>query len=94
VIEGPSILNETLKLMRPDVQTNVYAKLAKINAIKPINHGYNMVKWHSTMESKCIAIELKVPGSYHESQYIMDYLNVALTIEAKTFKAEVNIICN
>ncbi len=80
--------------MRPDVQTNVYAKLAKINAIKPINHGYNMVKWHSTMESKCIAIELKVPGSYHESQYIMDYLNVALTIEAKTFKAEVNIICN
>ncbi len=78
----------------PDLQTNVYAELAKIKAIKPVNHGYNMVKWHSAMESKCIAIGLRVPGSYHESQYIMDYLDAALTFEAKTFKAEVNIICN
>ncbi len=53
-----------------------------------------MVKWHSAMESKCIVIELKVPCFYHESQYIMDYLDAALTIEAKTFKAEYNIICN
>ncbi len=80
--------------MRPDVQTNVYAKLAKIKAIKPVDHGYIKVKWHSGMESEHIAIELKVPGSYHESQYIMDYLDTAPTIEAKTFKAEVNIICN
>jgi hypothetical protein len=72
VTGGHSILNETLKLMHPDIQMNVYAKLAKIKAIKPVDHGYNMVKWHSAMESKCIAIELKVPGSYHESQYIMD----------------------
>jgi hypothetical protein len=53
-----------------------------------------MVKWHSAMESNCIAIELKVPCSHYESQYIMDFLDAALTIEAKTFKAEVNIICN
>ncbi len=39
-----SLLNEALKLMRPDVQTNVYAELAKIKAIKPVNHGYNIVK--------------------------------------------------
>jgi hypothetical protein len=44
------------------------------------------------MESKCIAIEQKVPGSYHESQYIMDYLDASLTVEAKSFKAEVSII--
>jgi hypothetical protein len=94
VIDGCSILYEILKLMRPDVQTNVYTKLAKIKAIKPVDHGYNMVKWHSAMESKCIAIEIKVPGSYHESQYIMDYLDATLTIEAKTSIAEVNIICN
>jgi hypothetical protein len=31
---------------------------------------------------------------YHESQYIMDYLDVSLTVEAKSFKAEVNNICN
>jgi hypothetical protein len=80
--------------MHPDVQTNVYPEHAKIKAIKTVDHGYNMVKWHSTMESKHIAIELKVPGSYHESQYIIDYLDTTLTIEAKTFKAEVNIICN
>jgi len=92
VVDGRSLLNEALKLMRPDVRTNVYAELAKIKAIKPVDHGYNVVKWHSAMESKQIAIEQKVPGSDHESQFIMDYLDASLTIEAKSFKAEVNII--
>ena len=94
VVDGGLLLNEALKLMRPGVQTNVYAEPAKIKAIKPVNHGYNVVKWHLAMESKHIAIEQKVPGLYHESQFIMDYLNASLTIEAKSFKAEVNIICN
>jgi len=94
VVDGRSLLNEALKLMRPDVQTNVHAELAKIKAIKPVDHGYNVVKWHSAMESKRIAIEQKVPGSYHESQFIMDYLDASLTIEAKSFKAEVNILRN
>ena len=40
VTGGHSILNETLKLMHPDVQTNVYVKLAKIKTIKPVDHGY------------------------------------------------------
>jgi len=80
--------------MCPDIQTNVYAELAKIKAIRPVNHGYNIVKWHSAMESKHIATEQKVPGSYHESQYIMDYLDASLTIKAKTFKAKVSIFCN
>jgi hypothetical protein len=92
VVDGCSLLNEALKLMRPDVQTNVYAELAKIKSIKPVDHGYNVVKWHSAMESKRIAIEQKVPGLYHESQFIMDYLYASLTIEAKSFKSEVNII--
>jgi len=94
MVDGRLLLNEALKLMCPDVQTNVYAELAKIKAIKPVDHGYNIVKWHSAMESKHIAIEQKVPGSYHESQFIMDYLDASLTIEAKSFKAEVNIIRN
>ncbi len=51
VLDGRALLNETLKLMRPNVQTNVYAELAKIKAIKPVDHGYNIVKWHSAMES-------------------------------------------
>ena len=72
VINRCSLLNEALKLMHPDVQTNVYAELAKIKAIKPVDHAYNIVKWHLAMESKCIAIEQKASGSYHESQYIMD----------------------
>jgi len=70
VVDGRSLLNEVLKLMRPDVQTNVYAELAKIKNIKPVDYGYNIVKWHSAMESKRMTIEQKVPGSYHESQYI------------------------
>ena len=92
--DGRSLLNEVLKLMRPDVQTNVYAELAKIKSIKPVDHAFNIIKWHSAMESKRISIEYKVPGAYHESQYIMDYLDASLTVEVKSFKAEVNIIRN
>ena len=92
--DGRSLLNEVLKLMRPDVQTNVYAELAKIKSIKPVDHAFNIIKWHSAMESKCISIKYKVPGAYHESQYIMDYLDASLTVEVKSFKAEVNIIRN
>ncbi len=46
------------------------------------------------MESRRILITNKVPGVYHESQYIMDYPDASLTVEVKSFKAEVNILCN
>ena len=35
----------------------------------------------SVNESKHILIEQKVPGLYHESQYIMDYLVASLTVK-------------
>ena len=89
-----SLLNEVLKMMRPDVETNVYAELAKIKSIKPVNHAFNIVKCHSAMESKQISIKQKGPGVYHESQYVMDHLDASLTVEVKSFKAEVNILCN
>jgi hypothetical protein len=92
ITDGHSLLNEVLKLMCPDVQTNVYTKLAKIKAIKPSNYGFDMGKCHSAMEMKRISIEQKVPSAYHESQYIMDYLDAILTVDAKSFKAEVNFI--
>ena len=66
----------------------------KIKSIKPVDYAFNIIKWHSAIESKRISIENKVPGVYHESQYIMDYLNAPLTVEVKSFKAEVNILCN
>jgi hypothetical protein len=44
------------------------------------------------MESKRISIDNKVPGAYHESQYIMDYLDASLTVDVKSFKAEINIL--
>ncbi len=81
-------------MMRPDVQTNVYAELAKIKSIKPVDHAFNILKWHSAMESKQISIKQKVPGVYHESQFIMDYLDAFLIVEVKIFKAKVNILCN
>ncbi len=92
--DGCSLLNEVLKLIRPDVQMNVYGELAKIKIIKPVDHAFNIIKWHSAMESKCILITNIVPGAYHESQYIMDYLDASLTVEVKSFKAEINILCN
>ncbi len=91
---GCSLLHQVLKLMRPDVQTNVYAKLAKIKNIKPIDYSFNIVKWHSAMESKQISIVIKDPRAYHESQYIMDYLDASLTVDVKSFKAEINILWN
>ncbi len=83
-----------MKLMRPDVQANVYMELAKIKSIKPTNYDFNMVKWHSAIESKHIMIEQKLPGSYHELLYIMDYLNAAQWVKIKSFKAKVSIIRN
>jgi hypothetical protein len=94
VTDGCSLLNEVLKLMRPDVQMNVYAELAKIKTIKPADYGFNIVKWHLAMETKHISFKQKVPSAYYESQYIMDYLNAFLTVDAKSFKAKVNIIQN
>jgi hypothetical protein len=87
-------LNEVLKLICPDVQMNVYAELSKIKTIKPVNYGFNIIKWHSAMESNRISITNKVPGAYHESQYIMGYLDASLTVEVKSFKDKVNILCN
>jgi hypothetical protein len=92
--DGRSLLNEVLKQIFPDVQTNVYAELAKIKTIKPVDFSYNMIKWHSAMESKHILIMNIVPGSYHESQYVMDYLDACLTVDVKSFKAEINILRN
>jgi hypothetical protein len=94
ISDGRFLLNEVLKLLRPDVQTNVYAELAKIKAIKLANYGFDIIKWHSAMETKCISIKQKVTSEYHESQYIMDYLDAILTVDAKSFKVEVNIIRN
>jgi hypothetical protein len=78
--------------MHPDVQTNVYSELAKIKSIKPVDYAFNIVKWHSALESKQISIDAKVLGAYHKSQYIMDYLDASLTVDVKSFKAEINIL--
>jgi hypothetical protein len=94
ITDGHSILNKVIKLMHPDGQTNVYAKLAKIKAIKPANYGFDIIKWHSTMETKHISIKQKVLSTYHKSQYIMDFFDAIHTVDAKSFKAEVNIIQN
>jgi hypothetical protein len=92
--DGRSLLNKVLKLIFPDVQTNAHAELAKIKTIKLVDYAFNITKWRSAMESKRILITNKVPGAYHESQYIMDYLDASLTVEVKSFKAEVNILRN
>jgi hypothetical protein len=39
IMDGCSLLNIVLKLMRPNVQINVYTKLAKIKSIKPVDYG-------------------------------------------------------
>ncbi len=63
--DSHSLLNEVLKLMRPDVQTNVYTELAKIKSIKLVDYAFNIIKWHFALESKRISIESKVLGVSH-----------------------------
>jgi hypothetical protein len=46
------------------------------------------------MESKQISIDAKVLGAYNESHYIMDFLDASLTVDVKSFKAEINILQN
>jgi hypothetical protein len=94
VTNGHSLINEALKLMRPDIEVNVYAEYVKIKAIKPSNYGFDVVKWHTAMESKRISIKQKVLSAYHKSQFIMDYLNTICTVDVKSFQAEVHIIQN
>ncbi len=90
--DGCSLLNKVLKLIRPDVQANVYMELSKIKSIKPVNYAFIMIKWHLAIESKCILIEQKLHRSYHKLQFIMDYLDASLTVEVKSFKAKIIMI--
>jgi hypothetical protein len=94
VEDNHSLLNEALKLMRPDIQANVVMDFAKIKSIKPVNYAFNMIKRHSAIESQHILIAQKLPGSYQKLQSIMDYLNASLTAEVKSFKAKISIIQN
>ena len=45
--DGHSLLNKVLKLIRPNIQTNVYAELAKIKTIKPVDYAFNIIKWQN-----------------------------------------------
>ncbi len=49
VEDGCLLLNKALKLMRLDVQVNVYMELVKIKLIKPVDYAFNMVKWYSAI---------------------------------------------
>ena len=53
VVDGCSLLNEALKLMRPDVQMNVYAELAKIKSIKP-KSWWTAVRFSTKFSNSCV----------------------------------------
>ena len=88
--DGCSLLNEVLKLIRLDIQTNVYAELAKIKTIKRVDYAFNIIKWHSAMESKHVSITNKVPDAYHalyiSGEIIKTYNNM---FEDGTWKSEI-----
>jgi hypothetical protein len=60
--DGRSLLNEVLKLICQDVQTNVYSELAKIKTIKPVNYAFNIIKWHLVMDTKAFQSRTKSPA--------------------------------
>jgi len=60
VVDSRLLLNEVLKLMRPDVQANIYAELAKIKNIKPVDYGYAKPKYYLCSRCKGCFIFMSV----------------------------------
>ena len=87
--DGLTLATLILQKMRPNVKINVFNEIMKIKQLKLDQFGNNVTTWLTKMEEKRINIELKVPGSYHDDQYIMDIFQGALEAKCKAFCAEV-----
>ena len=64
--------------MWPNDRINVFNEIMKTKQLKLSQHNNNVTSWLTVMEEKRINIELKVPGAYHDDQYILDIFQEAL----------------
>ena len=63
----------------------VFNDIMKIKQLKLSQHNNNVTTWLTAMEEKHINIELKVPGAYHNDQYILDIFQGSLEAKCKAF---------
>ena len=87
--DGLTLATIILQKMRPNVRINVFNEILKIKQLKLDQYGNNVTTWLTKMEEKYINIELKVPGSYNDDQYILDIFQGALEAKCKAFCTEV-----
>ncbi len=78
--DGGSLMNKVLKLICPDVQTNVYAELAKIKTIKLVDYAFNIIKWHSVMIRGVFSLPLYF-GIYFGILMVDRYLTCFATLK-------------
>jgi len=70
--DGLIILFLILQKIRPNVRINVFNEISKLKELKPKQFNFNIVQWLSELKAKRLSIELKIPGAYHNNQFIMD----------------------
>ena len=74
--------------MHPDIKVNIINEI-KIQGVKPHDFGNNISLWLLEIERRCNDVELKAPGCYPITQFLMDIFEGALEVPAKTFNAQV-----
>ena len=87
--DGPTVLALFLCTMCPNVCVNVFREISSMKDVTLEICNNNVVEWISQMEMKHINIELKIPGSYDDNQFLMEIYQGALKAKCKTFTTEV-----
>ena len=87
--DGPTVLALILCTMRTNVRVNVFREIASMKDVTLKSCKNNVVDWISKMEMKRINIELKIPGSFDDNQFLMEIYQGALDAKCKTFTTEV-----
>ena len=87
--DGTTVLALILCTMRPNVRVNVFCEIASMKDVTLESCNNNVVEWISQMDMKRINIELRIPGSYNDNQFLMKIYQGALKAKCKNFTTEV-----
>ena len=86
---GPTILSIILQKMRQNIQVNVFNNIGSMKDVTLASCNTNYIEWVSKMLMKRINIELNIPGSYDDDQFLMDVYAGAFLAKCKTFTNEI-----
>ena len=92
VCDGLTVLHIIITKLRPNKLITAYDEITKIKKVLPASYKNDMARWDTAFEAARINIELLLPGEYSDTAFKTDYLNAALTVQCKSFTAEVSSI--